>query len=77
MNANSPFLPTLLGTEPDAVDASASETQKVATRGGELKTIGSVRTPHFDEFAHARGVPGCKAAPVVADEVGVQRRRPD
>jgi Mrp family chromosome partitioning ATPase len=49
MNANSPFLPTLLGTEPDAVDASASETQKVATRGGELKTIGSVRTPHFDE----------------------------
>ena len=49
MNANSPLLPTLLGTEPDDADLLGSEVQKLATRGGELKTIGAMRTPHFDE----------------------------
>jgi protein-tyrosine kinase len=49
MNANSPLLPTLVGTDPDALGSVGSPIQRLETRGGELKTIGAVRTPHFDE----------------------------
>lgn len=50
MHAKSPLLPTLVGTDPDAVvEAGGGEVQRIDTRGGELKTIGAVRTPHFDE----------------------------
>src|SRR5580704_4544016 len=50
MHAKSPLLPTLVGTDPEAVaETGDSQIQKLETRSGELKTIGAVRTPHFDE----------------------------
>jgi protein-tyrosine kinase len=50
MHAKSPFLPTLVGTDPAAVSAAnGGQVEKLETRGGELKTIGAVRTPHFDD----------------------------
>ena len=51
MKENPSFLPTLFGTDPDPSDGSetAHEIQQLHTRSGELKTVGAVRTPHFDE----------------------------
>jgi protein-tyrosine kinase len=54
MNVMSPLLPTLVGTDPDApAAADGGLVQKLETRSGELKTIGAVRTPHFDD-SHTR-----------------------
>jgi Mrp family chromosome partitioning ATPase len=49
MNANSLSLPTLVGTDPDGTEPEGTDVSNLQTRGGELKTIGAVRTPHFDE----------------------------
>ncbi len=49
------FLPTLVGTDPLSIEerANPSQIQRLETRDGDLKSIGAVRTPHFDE-SHTR-----------------------
>jgi Mrp family chromosome partitioning ATPase len=48
VKTNAPFLPTLTDAGPESA-SDAGQIQKLETRTGELKRVGAVRTPHFDE----------------------------